>query len=130
MKISFIIVISLYIGFIFCSTNLIDINIATDYTIDANNKNLYPNKIIPKDSTFYFRLQDIGILNKILLLKTEPEIKNCFIVKYGYFNETPSGSEIDNDENWETVGLIHQYDNNINYFSIYYLDIPDTYNVF
>ena len=125
MKISFIIVISLYIGFIFCSTNLIDINIATDYTIDANNKNLYPNKIIPKDSTFYFRLQDIGVLNKILLLKTDPEIKNCFIVKYSYFNETPSGSEIDNKENWETVGLIHQYDNNINYFSIYYLDIPE-----
>lgn len=118
MKISFIIFILSIIYYISCSINLIDINLSTDYIIDTNDKTLYPNHIIPKNSIFYFRLQDIGELNKILYLKSNSEI-NSFIVKVCYFNETPHESEIEDDENWEEFNVIQRYDNNIYYILIY-----------
>ena len=126
MKISYLIFILSTISFISCKTNLIDISLSTDYTINTNDTEIYPDGIIPKDSTFYFRIQgNISEVNKVLQLRTLSESNNYFIVKAEYFNEVPPESEVDTDENWKTLALEkYQYDG-INYVSVYYLELPE-----
>ena len=62
----------------------------------------------------------------MLYLKTNPEIRYYYFrVKDSYFNDTSPENKINNDDNWETLKLSHQYDNNINYITVYYLDIHE-----
>ena len=125
MNISYLIFILSTISFISCKTNLIDISLSTDYIINTSDTEIYPDGIIPKDSTFYFRLQgNISEVDKVFQLRTLSESKNYFIVKAGYYNEVPPESEIDNDENWTTLSLGNYHYDSINYVSVYYLELP------
>ena len=123
MKISFIIFILSTIGYISCSINIIDISLSNEYLINTNDSSLYPDGIIPKDTTFYFRLGDIGEINKILQLRTLSERKDLFIVKVGYYLESPHESEVDNYTNWETLKLKRHFYDSVDDICVYYLEL-------
>ena len=122
MKISFIIFILSTIGYISCSTNIIDISVSNEYFVNTNDTTLYPNGIIPKDTTFYFRLGDIGEINNILQLRTLSKSKDIFIVKAGYFVESPHESEVDKDTNLETLKLERHFYDGVDDIFVYYLE--------
>ena len=94
MKVSFIIFILSTIGCISCSISIIDISLSDEYVVNTDDTTLYPDGIIPKDTTFYFRLGDIGEINKFLQIRTLSESQDLFIVKVGYFSESPHESEV------------------------------------
>ena len=121
MKVSFIIFILSTIGYISCSINIIDISLSDEYVVNTDDTTLYPDGIIPKDTTFYFRLGDIGEINKFLQIRTLSESQDLFIVKVGYFSESPHESEVV-DTDLETLILKKNIYDGVDNLFLYYLE--------
>ena len=113
MKIGHIIFLLISIGYIYCVSDIQDISLSTNYDIDTSE---LPKGIIPKDTSFYFRLEITDDSNKNIQISSNTALnKDSFIVKIGYFEEKPDGTALEKEEEWETAEYIGKtFDSNKN----------------
>ena len=109
MKVIFIILLLITIGYTYCLMDVIDINLSTEFSL--NSESGFQN-----NTTLYFRLLIKDTYEKVIQLRAEKN--DSFNIKYGASEEKPDVVDIEEWNELECQKIVYESQNYIHYYNL------------
>ena len=109
MKVIFIILLLITIGYTSCLMDVIDINLSTEFSL--NSEFTFQNNTV-----LYFRVLITDTYEKIIQLRAEKN--DSFIIKYGASEEKPDIVDIEEWNELEYQKIVYDSENYIHYYNL------------
>ena len=109
MKVIFIILLLIKIGYTSCLMDVIDINLSTEFSLNSESE-------FQNNTTLYFRLLIKDTYEKVIQLRAEKN--DSFVIKYGASEEKPDIVDIEEWNELECQKIVYESQNYIYYYNL------------